>query len=59
MNNQYEFANKINFIKQQQKVEEEKLKYGENKIDDIESKIQKLIDEKENVESNKITKKRC
>ena len=47
MNNQYEFANKINFIKQQQKVEEEKLKYGENKIDDIESKIQKLIDEKE------------
>lgn len=57
MNNQYEFANKINFIKQQQKVEEEKLKYGENKIDDIESKIQKLIDEKENVESNKITKR--
>lgn len=57
LNNQYEFANKINFIKQQQKVEEEKLKYGENKIDDIESKIQKLIDEKENVESNKITKR--
>lgn len=57
MNNQYEFANKINFIKQQQKVEEEKLKYGENKIDDIESKIQKLIAEKENVESNKITKR--
>ena len=57
MNNQYEFANKINFIKQQQKVEEEKLKYGENKIDDIESKIQKLIDEKENVESNKLTKR--
>lgn len=57
MNNQYEFANKINFIKQQQKVEEEKLKYGENKIDDIESKIQKLIDEKENVESNKMTKR--
>ena len=57
MNNQYEFANKINFIKQQQKVEEEKLKYGENKIDDIESKIQKLIDEKENVESSKITKR--
>ena len=57
MNNQYEFTNKINLIKQQQKVEEEKLKYGENKIDDIESKIQKLIDEKENVESNKITKR--
>lgn len=57
MNNQYEFANKINFIKQQQKVEEEKLKYGENKIDDIESKIQKLIAKKENVESNKITKR--
>ena len=57
MNNQYEFANKINLIKQQQKVEEEKLKYGENKIDDIESKIQKLIAEKENVESNKITKR--
>ena len=39
MNNQYEFANKINFIKQQQKVEEEKLKYGENKIDVIKNII--------------------
>lgn len=57
MNNQYEIANKINNINQQQKVEEEKLKYGENKIDDIENKIQMLMTEKESVESNKVTKR--
>lgn len=47
-----EFLTKLNNIMQEQNIESEKLKYSENKIDEVESRIQELIEERENTKQN-------
>lgn len=42
-----EFLTRLNNLKQEQSIEEKKLKYNEEKIDEFENKIQALMNEKE------------
>lgn len=53
LNSKYEFLQKFNQIKQQEKIEKEKLKFNEDKIDELEEKIQNLIEQKNVIEDNK------
>lgn len=59
LNSKYEFLQKFNQIKQQEKVEKEKLKFNEEKIDELEEKIQNLIEQKNVIEDNKNDIKEC
>ena len=44
-----QFLNQLKSINQSKSIEEEKLKYNEGKIDELEEKIQRLIQEKEKI----------
>lgn len=53
LNTKYELVQKINITNQEEKIEKEKLNYNEKKIDELEGKIQDLIDKKEVIEKEK------
>lgn len=57
LKNKLSFLTKAEKVKQEENIELAKLKYSENRIDEVEEEIQKLIDAKKQIEKRKVQTK--